>query len=565
MRANACTGPCEINPANYYEFFLQGFMMLIGSSLWAYIIGSGCGIVATLNPAAEEHRRIVGQLNHYVRDHDCPDELAARLRVYFNETSRLRYYQEEKQVLMRTMTPQLRGEASLSVACGLFKRVPYLSAADIETGFLSRAALALSGAVYCPREQISCEPLTLVTSGLVAKNGKLGTQLLGADVILNLMALRDLQPAMALTFTQASSIDRGTLDGLLVDHPVAARHVRRHMIRLTLQRVVLRVAAHAREAFTGQLRGSVFADRLTLLDAFEQVRASFLPPNLSAELPLTPAEVRASELDAKLVALGRQMDGRLDELAKAVQCLIEVRQPPAVAPAAAPTATGASGTAPSFHARMERRMDELSSAIHLLVKGQHAAAHEDPIAASLAFRCGDTRAHSSSMSSTSSSRPTTPAAEGWSARCQLGPTRVSRKEIDASPSSPVKDRPVLVQKLHRRRGGRHSYEGSASPVRTGKDNASAASSPVAPSTLATGIDSSSKSVGGTPQASPLVPPAGFRSCSSNEGAGGGTSVSGYCSWRRRSQDPPVLPSACPQAQSSGSATNPAAGSFKYKC
>jgi hypothetical protein len=45
MRANACTGPCEINPANYYEFFLQGFMMLIGSSLWAYIIGSGCGIV----------------------------------------------------------------------------------------------------------------------------------------------------------------------------------------------------------------------------------------------------------------------------------------------------------------------------------------------------------------------------------------------------------------------------------------------------------------------------------------------------------------------------------------
>ena len=56
--------------------------------------------------------------------------LAARLRLYFNETSRARCYEEENQGLMQTMTPQLR-EASLAVAQELFLRVPYLSSPDI--------------------------------------------------------------------------------------------------------------------------------------------------------------------------------------------------------------------------------------------------------------------------------------------------------------------------------------------------------------------------------------------------------------------------------------------------
>ena len=41
-------GSCEIQAGNYYEFFVQGFMLLAGSSVWAYVIGSACGIVAVL-------------------------------------------------------------------------------------------------------------------------------------------------------------------------------------------------------------------------------------------------------------------------------------------------------------------------------------------------------------------------------------------------------------------------------------------------------------------------------------------------------------------------------------
>ena len=147
--------------------------MLIGSSLWAYIIGSGCGIVATLHPEAEEHRRVIGQLNYFISDRECSRELATRLRTYFNETSRARYYREQDADLLRMMTNELRGDTSLSNAHTLFVRVPYFTHPSIERTFLSRIALALTTAIYCPREQVASDELTVITHGLVAKHGRI--------------------------------------------------------------------------------------------------------------------------------------------------------------------------------------------------------------------------------------------------------------------------------------------------------------------------------------------------------------------------------------------------------
>ena len=40
---NIFGGSCDINPGNYIEFYVQAAMLLIGSSVWAYVIGSACG------------------------------------------------------------------------------------------------------------------------------------------------------------------------------------------------------------------------------------------------------------------------------------------------------------------------------------------------------------------------------------------------------------------------------------------------------------------------------------------------------------------------------------------
>lgn len=45
-----------------YEYFVQAGMMLCGSCVWAYVIGSCCGILATLNPALLEYRQQLDEL-----------------------------------------------------------------------------------------------------------------------------------------------------------------------------------------------------------------------------------------------------------------------------------------------------------------------------------------------------------------------------------------------------------------------------------------------------------------------------------------------------------------------
>ena len=61
-------------------------MLLIGSSVWAYVIGSACGIIATLDPAKIEFRQTMDQLNYFCKEHVAPPELSVRMRSYFRNT-----------------------------------------------------------------------------------------------------------------------------------------------------------------------------------------------------------------------------------------------------------------------------------------------------------------------------------------------------------------------------------------------------------------------------------------------------------------------------------------------
>ena len=51
---NIFGGACEINPGSYGEFYAQAAMLLLGSSVWAYVIGSAC---ASCPDASRPHSR----------------------------------------------------------------------------------------------------------------------------------------------------------------------------------------------------------------------------------------------------------------------------------------------------------------------------------------------------------------------------------------------------------------------------------------------------------------------------------------------------------------------------
>ena len=97
-------------------------MLLIGSSVWAYVIGSACGIVATLDPARIEYRQTMDELNHFCQTHCLPHELVVKLREYFRNTIHfvrvLRY-----EHLMKKMSTRLRGDAAFHTAVYQLRQV----------------------------------------------------------------------------------------------------------------------------------------------------------------------------------------------------------------------------------------------------------------------------------------------------------------------------------------------------------------------------------------------------------------------------------------------------------
>ncbi len=58
--------------------------MLLGASVYAYVIGNICGIVASMDEATAEFHQNMNQLNEYMEEYKLPKDLRYRLREYFH-------------------------------------------------------------------------------------------------------------------------------------------------------------------------------------------------------------------------------------------------------------------------------------------------------------------------------------------------------------------------------------------------------------------------------------------------------------------------------------------------
>ena len=240
---NIFGGSCEINPNSAAEYYVQGLMMLCGSCVWAYVIGSCCGILATLNPALIEYRQTMDELNVFVKDHDLPQDLTVRLRSYFRNTMHLIRTRRYEQLLAK-MSKRLRGDASLIVATRAFKRVSYLRHPDIEPEFLCHLTIRFKLAVYSRLERISTQSLFIVDRGVCAKKGKIALigACLGQDMIVSNEMLRDTSDAVALTFVQTVFLTKDAIFELLPEFPGAYKVIRKAAYKMALCRFIVKAA-----------------------------------------------------------------------------------------------------------------------------------------------------------------------------------------------------------------------------------------------------------------------------------------------------------------------------------
>lgn len=242
-------GSCELHPANWVEYYVHCFMMLVGSSIWAFVIGSGCGIIATLNPERIEYHQTMDQVNYFARKQQLPTHLTTRLRSFFHSTQSMLHSKRYGDLLDK-MSGSLRADVCSHVARATLSRVPYFHEGDVESDFLPSVALALKPRVYCPRELVCTDELIVVERGVAVRIGKifLKGMCLGEDMIVAREAFRDQTPAISLSFLQVSVLERPALDEVLDVFPQARETVRKAAFRIALRRAFVLAANVLREA-----------------------------------------------------------------------------------------------------------------------------------------------------------------------------------------------------------------------------------------------------------------------------------------------------------------------------
>ena len=214
--------------------------MMLGSAVWAYVISSACGILATLNPGQVRYRHNMDELNYFARtrplldpsmtpptpsclseppptsppsaplsagDKKLPRAMTVKLREFFSQTQHV-HRQARYDQLLDSMSARLKADAALCWARSTLMRVRFFTSPEVEAEFLASAALTLETRIFCRSEYVTVERLQVVERGIAAKRGRIYAKgaCLGEDMVLTEALLRDLDPAIALTFVVQVSV-----------------------------------------------------------------------------------------------------------------------------------------------------------------------------------------------------------------------------------------------------------------------------------------------------------------------------------------------------------------------
>lgn len=216
------------------------FCMLCGASMWAYVVGNVCGVVASLDVRTLAFRQTMDDLNHFMSEKALDHELRGRLREYFHQARHM-HQTGNYEGLLRKLSPKLRGEVALATNRDWISKVAYFR--HIRDECLSAIAVTLQASVYAPKETVTGFKLHIVMRGVAAQQGRIITRgdVWGEDMILEARHLARVRPVRALTYLDVYSLSREDLFDILEDYP-ATKKVRARVWRFVVAAAVAAAA-----------------------------------------------------------------------------------------------------------------------------------------------------------------------------------------------------------------------------------------------------------------------------------------------------------------------------------
>lgn len=318
-------GDVHATSTNTLEQLVCTAIMYMGAIIFAQIVGSFCGLAASLSPDKAQFRFDLSDLNHHMEMEKIPIELRYRLREYVHQTVHLRQG-ETRLRLLKLLSPGLAGEFALKMNERWLRNIWFLKDVGQEE-FTVKLALELRAQVFPHNENVPEGAMYIVSGkgralygGRVLRVG----QPFRTDEVLEAPGLRASFPAIALSYLWTYAINGERLRTIVRESPRHVRErIRRHQMRLSLRRALVRAAEEDCEArgvkFLGRVNHLYARPEDDFMPAFGQPRAR------KKDAAGGKGRERGTELEAVLAGIAElseaqaRTDKRINHLMQSVQ------------------------------------------------------------------------------------------------------------------------------------------------------------------------------------------------------------------------------------------------------
>lgn len=239
----------DITPQGWFEFVCATICMAIGGGVWAFVVGSVCGMAAAIDKSESAYQNQMNDVTVICKERKLPQVLQERVRDFYKHSKdfmRMKSYHDTIQEL----SPALKGEVIKWMYGNCFRRVWYFDTLD------ERCQLVLvEGMIpkmYAPEEIIEdsvnhVRALVFLRSGLcVRKNNLMAPGAVwGLDVILgteeheDIEDLLDTSKARSINYVFVVKLSKHCIDHAATLVPAFARRLRRAHCRMLLWRGVI--------------------------------------------------------------------------------------------------------------------------------------------------------------------------------------------------------------------------------------------------------------------------------------------------------------------------------------
>lgn len=257
----------DITPQSDVEYVVATLGTAVMAAIWAYLIGSMCGIVSTMEPHDVNFKRTMDDLNWLMHDQKIPHTLCIRLRRYFHETREATRRQAEGQIMVQ-MSPQLQGEFAHFTHKKWITKVWYLATMPDEVIVLMSKMLRTS--VFSPQEDVVRDrTLFIVQRGLAVHGGKIliSGDTWGEDLLLSNKVLRSRNYARSLSYLTVLELRIEDIVEMLRTYPETRAKLKWAQVQIAILRGVQKIAEVTRDL---EKKGNLKQDRLS-----EQERLDF--------------------------------------------------------------------------------------------------------------------------------------------------------------------------------------------------------------------------------------------------------------------------------------------------